>query len=1079
MLRRKGEVYQNVLRMVPRASSRGHRTSTLVTASPLTTQPSFATGTKTISAIPPPPRTRTRIRIRPPASVAVVSSPLHYHQFSHSKPDSNWIHRSYHSARQHHLVRPSTIKRFRSTYDPELAACMERWVRIVMMGQRRPQSSLAKPAFNNSGPSYTVTDIDTSGTTLSRDRSRNIGPQDTFASLDPFSPPTKTTIPASTSSAATTVTLGTSSMMAMRNTTPTTTAPSPTLNLAHFLQSLDRIPIQDHELPKLFRSSHSDASTRKPTLSRVNRRAIDRIWNDYLTLMTKKDGTAQQLTRRDYTKLMRIIRHSDGSQLASSRILALQQDMDQSGIPMNRKLIEMVAQAHLVLGSVSGSIQLYREATELVGLGTAEHRRFVWTMVDGFAANSLEIEGIAFLDDLPALATSAEDRSFYYSLYQRLSSSTEGLLRSFGSSATSFCSPRSITSMEQLLRYPLPPRLNSVAGTLGIFRKDDQRQGLVRGFSQMMAGLLIKIGDTGIMTLLLQSLLQERQLHEANRVLELMLRHGLKPELGDIRRHLVCSEVVSESDRKDLESVLEQWDAISTLRTKHFSDTLTSLGRESEFLRMEATRTIIEGYSDILAHCLREDDLPGALRTAKFMAARNWSGASVRIDFRRLNSQMVNFGRSETYLDYLRVRYILGGPSEPDLHTYRRLIYAACRRSDLFSALTLFKQVRTKHPSWTLDTTLYNAIISTAGATGQIRVAEKTFACVLEDGLTPDYYSFHALLNGYGHSGDLEAAVLIPEQMVKHKLCPNTKTFNLIMKAYLGTRGDMTTSRKLFQVMQRSGKAVPPDLVTFNQLLEGYRRAGNLSWFDAYFDRYFGHQKTSAVTSSSVSYSTAPTDARHIAPEPPAASSVCATGNPSLQSKRKKGVSRAAWENVKPEKTDDKTLLIQLKHSLLLTTVDVATVWELWHALLPRLAPASILDSSAGVSPESSSKIGPTMAAGMHGTTSTTIATATSTTSTTKTTAPSELDTYVPFRRLVGGVTMTATTFDHFRFTTLSLFRSAFLSRGETKGVRRVDRLVARLFPDHPAAQKSFSRQSGVRRDDPAFTALNNKESKA
>ncbi|KAG0277358.1 hypothetical protein BGZ95_006078 [Linnemannia exigua] len=766
------------------------------------------------------------------------------------------------------------MKRFRSTYDPELAACMERWIRTVMMGQRRPQSSLAKPAFSHSGPSYTF---------------------------------------------------------------------------------LDRIPIQEHELPKPFRSSLYDASTRKPILSRAYRRAIDRIWNDYLTLMmTKRDGIAQHLTRRDYTKLMRIVRHSDGPQIASSRILALQRDMNQSGIPMNRKLMEMIAQAHLVLGSVSGSIRVYQEATELVGLRTAEHMRLVWTMVDGFAANGLEIEGIAFLDDLPALATSAEERNYYYTLYQRLSSSTEGLLRSFGSSATSFCSLRSITSMEQLLRYSLPPRLNSVAGTLSIFRKDDQRQGLVRGFSQMMAGLLIKMGDTEVMTLLLQSLLQERQLHEANRVLELMLRHGLMPELGDIRRYLVCSEVKNELDRKDLESVLEQWDAISTLRTKYFSDTSTSLGSESEFLHMEAIRTIIEGYSDILAHCIREDDLPGALRTAKFMAARNWSRASVKIDFRRLNSQMVNFGRSEAYLDYLRVRYILGGPSEPDLHTYRRLIYAACRRSDLYSALTLFKQVRTKHPSWTLDTTLYNAIISTAGATGHIRVAEKTFACILEDGLAPDYYSFHGLLNGYGHSGDLEAAVLIPQQMVKHKLCPNTKTFNLIMKAYLGTRGDMTTSRKLFQVMQRSGKAVPPDLVTFNQLLEGYRRAGNLSWFDEYFDRYFGHQETSGMTSSPVSCSTsgseaaAPTDAKHTTPEPHTAPSVRATSNPSLQSKQKKGTSRATWENVKPEKTDDKTLLIQLKHSLLLTTVDVATVWELWHALLPRLAPSSALDTSAG-----------------------------------------------------------------------------------------------------------------------------------
>ncbi|KAG0289044.1 hypothetical protein BGZ97_006597, partial [Linnemannia gamsii] len=396
---------------------------------------------------------------------------------------------------------------------------------------------------------------------------------------------------------------------------------------------------------------------------------------------------------------MRIIRHSDGPHSAASRILALERDMDRYGIEQNRRLMEMVAQAHLILGSVSDALQIYQEATELVGEGTLEHKKIVWTMIDGFAANSLEIEGIAFLDGLPAVGIVDGDRDFYYALYRRLCcSTTEGLLRSFGTSATQLCLPRSVTSIEQFMKYPSPPRLRTLAGTLCVFRTDGQRHGLVRGFSQMVAGLLVKMGDTRMMTLLLQGLLQECQLSEATRVLEMMLRQGLEPELDNIRRHLVCLEFESVSERNDLESVLEQWDAISTLRTKNMSDVSSSSGHGPEVLHMQDVRAIIEGYSSILADCIREDDLSGALRTARFMTARGWNGAMDKIDFRRLNSQMVNHGRSETYADYLQVRYTLGGLSEPDLHTYRRLIYAACRRSDLFSALTLFKQVRTKHP---------------------------------------------------------------------------------------------------------------------------------------------------------------------------------------------------------------------------------------------------------------------------------------------------------------------------------------------------------------------------------------------
>ncbi|KAK5809502.1 hypothetical protein F5H01DRAFT_349441 [Linnemannia elongata] len=1067
MLRRKSEVCQNILRIVPRTSSptssrASQPSSTLATASK-GTSPSH------IPSPPPPPP-----RIRSNNSIIAPSLLYHHHQnknhlvsgCSRPKSDPTLLYRSYHSSKhQHHHIRPSTVKRSKSTYDPELAACMERWIRIVLTGQRRAHSSLAKPTLNTSGSSYSVSDIRTSSATLSRDRLRNSGPRDALASLEPFSTPVATTIPPSSSPSATLATSLTAST--------TTAGPASTLCLERFLQSLDRIPIQDHELPKFFRSSFSDASRRKPTLSRSYRRAIDNIWSVYLTLSTTKDGAGRQLTRRDYTKLMRIVRHSDGPQLAASRILALQRDMDRNGIEKHRKVMEMLAQAHLVLGSVPEALRLYRETTEMVGEGTLQHKKVVWTMVDGFAANNLEVEGISFLDGLPAVAISDEKRDFYYTLYRRLCRTTESLLRSFGTSAIGQCLPRSVTSIEQFMRYPSSPRLSSLAGTLNVFRTDDQRRGLVRGFSQMVAGLLVKMGDTRMMTLLLQGLLQECQLLEASRVLELMLRQGLEPELDSIRRHLVCTEFENGTDRKNLEVVLEEWEAISTLRTKNILDASTSSDLGSEFLRMQDVRTIIEGYSNILTDCIREDDLSGALRTARFMAARGWSEAMNGIDFRRLNSRMVNHGRSESYPDYLQVRYTLGGPSAPDLHTYRRLIYAACRRSDLFSALTLFKQVRTKHPSWTLDTTLYNAIISTAGTIGHIRVAEKTFACLLEDGLTPDHYSFHGLLNGYGHSGDLEAAVLIPQQMVKHKLSPTTKTFNLIMKAYLGSRGDLTTSRKLFQVMQRSGKAVPPDLVTFNQLLEGYRRSGNLMWFDAYFDRYFGPQDSSTVASNSTwsfKGGVASADSRQVGSKP-YPGSIGVPDRPFQQLDQRSDACRAVLEIVKPEKTDDKTLLIQLKHSLLLTSIDTAIVWELWHTLHPRLAPSSAFGSSAAS--EIVSRSSPNVEAKLGGTT-----TETNTTTMTATT-PSAPKTHVPFKRLLGGVSMAATDGDHFRFTALSLFRSAFLSRGETKGVRRVDGLVARLFPDHPTAQKTLIRRFRAQKSHPSLVPSSSSNSHA
>ncbi|KAF8928054.1 hypothetical protein BGZ47_001837, partial [Haplosporangium gracile] len=61
----------------------------------------------------------------------------------------------------HHHVRPSTVKRFKSTYDPDLAACMERWIRIVIEEQRvagRPcLTGVVFNTYRNHKPAFDIT----------------------------------------------------------------------------------------------------------------------------------------------------------------------------------------------------------------------------------------------------------------------------------------------------------------------------------------------------------------------------------------------------------------------------------------------------------------------------------------------------------------------------------------------------------------------------------------------------------------------------------------------------------------------------------------------------------------------------------------------------------------------------------------------------------------------------------------------------------------------------------------------------------------------------------------------------------
>ncbi|KAK3820116.1 MAG: hypothetical protein J3Q66DRAFT_336251 [Benniella sp.] len=411
---------------------------------------------------------------------------------------------------------------------------------------------------------------------------------------------------------------------------------------------------------------------------------------------------------------------------------------------------------------------------------------------------------------------------------------------------------------------------------------------------------------------------------------------------------------------------------------------------------------------------------------------------------------MVNHGQSSSYKTFLEVGYTLGGAVTFDLHTYRRLIYAACRRSDLFSALTLFQQVRTRHPDWTLDATFYNAVISTAGATGKLRVAERIFERLLEDGVQPDHYSFHGLLNAYAKKKDLEAALKIPEKMLKCNLHPTTRTFNLVLKAYIMARKDITTGRKLFRVMHLSGQAVPPDLVTFNQLLEGYRRVGNMVWFDTFFDQYFGVVKADEAQSA---------DHGELELKDPI--------DRESDSLARERVKTEEMGIVQPKKSDNRTLLIQLRYSLGLPSVDLQTVQELWGMVEPKILPNSVPSSSASIAqPEKSNSDSGSPSAMLSNKDGSEYSSVAPSDNDNANDGDIQLDstqskiardalppTHVPFERWLGFAIVPTTDTDYFRFMTMTSFRFAFRSRGDVAGVKKMDQLLAEHFPEHPLGE--------------------------
>ncbi|CAO3565055.1 unnamed protein product [Mortierella alpina] len=1059
MLRRKGDVYQQVLRMVPQGPAQRHRPS--VTALPpphiyrsggrssKSTQIRNSIATTTASTVGASGTGRQGYWRAP---ISYHYDPCrHYHNSSTPQQSSTFAslqrfstpsqqrsiglrassrqkpqpschcirHHHHHHCHHHSHTRPhaaTPAKRIRSTYDPELAACMDRWIRIAFTGQKRMQSSLVRPMPASSTATYGVVDI-----TNSMSESDSLDPVRTAQGYDDL-----VRRDAAISETAASVKPSEGPTLAVNK------------KVVALRKSLSHIPIEDYDPALPFISLREPGWKRKPMFSKADLKAVDRVWRQYLKLVGGDYG--RDMSKQDYTTLMRAVRHSQDPKEGAARILTLHEHMNKEGVLMTRRMIEMGIQAHIILGSMPEAVRLYHEAGRIAGEGSVEQRRVLEVMLDGFNTNQLELEGIAFLDSFPTCSAAGFQPPLNFQhLYQRLLSDQ---LRSLGGMDASL---KSIAAVKRFLQSPIPPRLLDVRRVLWILGSESDSPRLVHDFSRRFSGLLVKTADTKAMTPLLQSILSFCHVQEAIRVLDLMLTHGVEPELERIRLYLLDNLAKSSTDKEEKQTVIAQWDSMALQRIRQplkISRLISNVQHDD--LDIEN----ISQYMRLVSKCIKTDDIPGALNVASYIDMRGWSTSE--LDFKKLNSHMVNYGRSNAFVDYLDVRYTLGGASKPDLHTFRRLIYAACRRSDLYSALSLFKLLRVRHMEWSVDASIYNAIISTAGATGHIRVAERTFRCLLEDGVQPDRSTFHGLLNGYTNAKDLEAAVLIPEQMVKHKLTPTTRTFNLVMKAYLGTRCDLATARKLFRVMQLSGhSAVPPDLVTFNQLLEGHRRVGNTQWFDAYFDRFFGRAAQSAVSPQPLPLTSPPLST--LAADPAAVTEVSADISAEqgisegVTSQTKKASRRAKAMPVRPESSDDRTLLVQLKHSLLLPTVDLPTVWELWRAIEPKFETQTMTDATA-----------PTTVNGIASNTATPTVRRLGE-------DPFRPTTHVPFKKKMGDLSVPATDGDHFRFTTLTLFKAAFRSRGDLSGVKQMDRLLSDFFPNHPMGQAVIAKQ-GIKR---------------
>ncbi|KAF9166153.1 hypothetical protein DFQ26_008559 [Actinomortierella ambigua] len=710
-----------------------------------------------------------------------------------------------------------------------------------------------------------------------------------------------------------------------------------------------------------------------------------------------------------------------------------------------------------------------------------DHKLLLTIIVRGFANRGMILQGIEFLDR----TVHYEDPALVQTLYGQLINTHFA----HGHDHHTHPIPKDKVEQDRIIEFfrkSATVPYHKVRKLMSQLERSADGPILIKELSSHGLGsLLIQLREQQSLGALLVSLLRQSQVDEAVRLLDVMVDKDILPPLKTIRTRLMRGMSSQDDDNNDndgqwtqQEQVLQAWDDATGRRGLFAAEALNVLPDEREIdlehdpltvasrarvwteqprLQWALQERSTREYEVMIESLIRDQELGTAVNAAKYFAHRGWQ--SGQMDFRQLNSWMINYGHSDRFVQYFHVRYLMGPLARPDLHAFRRFIYAACRRSDLYTALSLFQIVKTTHPEWELDASLYNPIISTASTIpGRMPVAEKMFQTMRQNGVTPDLYTFHALLNGYANNDQLESAKQIPPLMLQQGLEPTTKTLNLVIKAYLRSRNNVSTSRRLLNIMERSPKSVGPDQVTINMLLESYYKVGNDAWLDQFLDTYVASitgagTSVEATTSEhvqpqpqaddlEVKSSTKSRSSAHKSPKPSPPPSLPLSTNSihehlvALVQQRKEG---------RGGEHDYWTMYSALRLALRKTDISAKEVWTLWdlvkdQILAPSGLPATHVPFTKVIASDNSGSSG-------GGNSS----------SSSSSSKKSALDSNTPQK----AESRTMSDADYFKYTSLQLFWHAFKYKGEMYGIKLVNRHVQTLFPDK-ALQSLYSSPSST-----------------
>ncbi|KAF9336240.1 hypothetical protein BGZ91_010102 [Linnemannia elongata] len=161
----------------------------------------------------------------------------------------------------------------------------------------------------------------------------------------------------------------------------------------------------------------------------------------------------------------------------------------------------------------------------------------------------------------------------------------------------------------------------------------------------------------------------------------------------------------------------------------------------------------------------------------------------------------------------------------PKVRTLNIMLDILTRHQDLKDAIEFFEHNAARY-NLTATLQSYNVMIRGLGHSGQMEAARKIYddmrAGVIP--VKPDVVTYSTLMGQYARKGLQTEADAVLDDMFKDKVQPNMWIFNSVIKRFV-QRKDYVGARRTMALMKNSN--VQPDVVTYSTLIDGYARDGD------------------------------------------------------------------------------------------------------------------------------------------------------------------------------------------------------------------------------------------------------------